>query len=141
MEYKKKQKPRSIPKERAQEQEIKCLKCHLVWSNQCLPYHLQYNIQHYLRQCQMRTVTHLRVKISGPVNLPVGTTIHYVNPPVFSSCLPFTPETVIIDAMFIINTRPLQQTNIVAEYVHFLFNRFTLATTFQSRNTGGSSSV
>ena len=49
-----------------------------------------------------------------------------VNPPIFSLCLPFTPETVIIDAMFIINTRPLWQTNIVAEYAYFfLFNRFT----------------
>jgi len=34
MASKKKRKPRSTPKERVKEQEIKCLKYHLVWSNQ-----------------------------------------------------------------------------------------------------------
>ena len=33
MASKKKRKPKSTPKERAQKQEVKCLKLHLVWSN------------------------------------------------------------------------------------------------------------
>ena len=46
------------------------------------------------------------------------------DPPVFTSSLHFTPEVVIIDAMFIINTRPLRRTKTFADYAYFLFHQF-----------------
>ena len=42
-------------------------------------------------------------------------------PPVFTSLLHSTPEVVIIDAMFIINTRLLCRTKTLADYAYFLF--------------------
>ena len=48
------------------------------------------------------------------------------DPPVFTSSLHFTPEVVIIDAMFIINTRPLRRTKTFADYAYFLFHQFIL---------------
>lgn len=40
--------------------------------------------------------------------------------------LPWVPQVAIIDAMFIVNTRPLRRTKTVAEYAHLLFDRFAL---------------
>ena len=48
------------------------------------------------------------------------------DPPVFTSHLPFAPQIVIIDAMFLLNTRPLRQTNTVSDYTKLLFNQFVL---------------
>ena len=48
------------------------------------------------------------------------------DPPVFTTSLTIIPQAAIIDAMFIINTRPLRQTKTFLEYAHFLFNQFIL---------------
>jgi len=45
-------------------------------------------------------------------------------PPVFTSILTIVPEVVIMDTMFVINTRPLRQTNTFSDYALFLFNQF-----------------
>ena len=45
-------------------------------------------------------------------------------PPVFTSFLLVIPEVVIINVVFIINTRPLPHTNTFSDYVLFLFNQF-----------------
>ena len=38
--------------------------------------------------------------------------------------LPLPPQFVIIDAMFVINTRPLRQTRMFSDYACFLFEQF-----------------
>ena len=43
-----------------------------------------------------------------------------------SSSLAWVPQTVIIDAMFIIHTRPLRRTSNIAEYGKLLFNQYVL---------------
>ena len=48
------------------------------------------------------------------------------DPPVFTYCLPLFPQVVIIDVMFIINTRPLRQTKTILDYTKLLFNQFIL---------------
>jgi len=45
------------------------------------------------------------------------------DPPVFMSITPSICPVVIIDAMFIINTKPLHQTKIFTDYTYFLFNQ------------------
>jgi len=51
---------------------------------------------------------------------------HTTVPPVFTAFLLIIPEVVIIDAMFIINTRPLCRENTFSDYVFFLFNQFVV---------------
>ena len=48
------------------------------------------------------------------------------NPPVFSNSITseFVPQVVIIDAMFLINTKPLRNTKTVSQYTKLLFARF-----------------
>ena len=46
------------------------------------------------------------------------------DPPVFTTTLPLPPQVVIIDAMFVINTRPLRQTRMFSDYACFLFEQF-----------------
>jgi len=41
------------------------------------------------------------------------------DPPVFTSSLPSTFPVIIIDAMFMIHTKPLRLTKTFAEYAHF----------------------
>lgn len=40
--------------------------------------------------------------------------------------LDWIPQTVIVDAMFLINTKPLRRTKNITAYSHLLFNRFVL---------------
>ena len=49
-------------------------------------------------------------------------------PAIITHCLPegWHREVSILDAMFLINTRPLRQTNTIADYARLLFNRFVL---------------
>ena len=47
-------------------------------------------------------------------------------PPVFLSYLPSTPSVVIIDVMFMINTKPLRQMKAFTQYAQFLLNQFIL---------------
>ena len=46
------------------------------------------------------------------------------DPPVFTATLPVTPQAVIIDAMFTINTRPLRLSKTFSDYACFLFEQF-----------------
>jgi len=47
-------------------------------------------------------------------------------PPVFVNVIPWLPQAVIIDAMFLINTTLLRRTKTISEYAKFLFNQFVL---------------
>jgi len=44
-------------------------------------------------------------------------------PPVSTNFLPWTPQVVIIDAMFLINIRPLRRTKTIKDYTLLLFNQ------------------
>ena len=48
------------------------------------------------------------------------------HPPVFIKTLPWLPQVLIVDAMFLVNTRPLRRTKTIEEYAILLFNRFIL---------------
>jgi len=47
-----------------------------------------------------------------------------VQPSVIVSTLPWLPEAIIIDAMFMIHTKPLRRTTTMADYSKFLFHQF-----------------
>ena len=48
------------------------------------------------------------------------------DPPVFMNLLPWVPEVVIIDAMFMINMKPLRRTVTIIDYSKLLFNQYAL---------------
>ena len=132
MTSKKTRKPKGTPKEREANRVIKCLKSlrrRLAWSNHhksSRPSDEQYSVLPSLRAISDEEGNPHKGQKSGWTS-KLASRYHMVNPPVFASCLPFTPESIIVDAMFIINTKPLRQTRMVEEYAHFLFNRFVLS--------------
>ncbi len=46
--------------------------------------------------------------------------------PIIQNESPWIPETVIIDAMYILHTRPMRTCSNIMEYSRYLFNRFVL---------------
>ena len=74
----------------------------------------------------MKMVTHIRqIKVTG---LIIKLQSHYesAEPPVFVNTIPWLPQAVIIDAMFLIITKPLRRNKTISEYAKFLFNQFVL---------------
>ena len=122
------QKTRSTPKEREAKQVITCLRRRLAWlSHNKQPHNVTSEEQY----------SELPRALSDEDGNPhkgnksawtdkLASRFLTADPPVFTSTLPITPQVAIIDAMFIINTRPLRQTKTFLEYAHFLYNQFVL---------------
>ena len=119
-------KPRSTPREREAKQVITCLRRRLAW----LSHHNEQPCDTFEEQ-----YSELPRALSDEDGNPhkgskstwtdkLASRYLTADPPVFTSLSPFTPQVVIIDAMFIINTRPLRRTKTFSEYAHFLFNQF-----------------
>ena len=116
-------KPRSTPRERGAKQVITCLQRRLAWLSHhdkqlCDAFEEQYSESPCALLDEDRN-PHKRSKSTWTDKL--ASRYQTADPPVLS---PFTPQVVIIDAMFIINTRPLRRTKTFSEYAHFLFNQF-----------------
>ena len=127
MNTSKNRKVRSTPKEREQRQVITCLKRHLAWARHNKQPHTAAEEQF----CELpRALSdedgHPHKGSKSTWTDKLASRYQTTVPPVFTSFLPVTPEVVIIDAMFIINTRPLRRTNTFSDYVLFLFNQFVI---------------
>ena len=116
---------RRNPKEQEARQVIKCLRRKLAWSNH---ENLQFNVSEEQYSVLPRAIAdedgnpHKSNKSNWSDKL--SSRYGSADPPVFTSHLPFVPQAVIIDAMFILNTRPLRQTKTISDYTKFLFNQF-----------------
>ena len=119
---------RRNPKEQEQKHLIKCLHCQLTW---CKHSNLQYDTLNGQFSVLPRAIAnedgypHKASKSKWTGKL----TSRYISadPPVFTSYLPLSPQVVIIDAMFIINTRPLRQTKTILHYTKLLCNQSVLS--------------
>ena len=120
-------KTRYTPKEMETKQVNKCLRRHVAW--------LSSNRQ--LQSIQEEQYSELPRALSDEAGHPhrgnkstwtdkLLNRYQMADPPVFLSCLPSTLSVVIIDAMFMLNTKPLHQTKSFTEYTQFLFNQFVL---------------
>ena len=121
------QKTRSTPKEKEAKQVITYLRCRLAW--------FSHNEQpHSVSEEQYSELPRaLADKDDNPYKGnksawtdKLASRYLIADPPVFTTSLTTIPEVAIIDAMFIINTRPLHQTKTFFEYAHILFNRYIL---------------
>ena len=120
-------KTRSTPKEREAKQVITCLRRRLAW--------LSHNEQpHSVSEEQYSELPRALSDEDGNPHKgnksawtdKLASRYLTADPPVFTTSSTIIPQVAIIDAMFIINTRPLRQTKTFLEYAHFLFNQFIL---------------
>ena len=118
---------RRNPKDQESRQVIKCLRRKLAWSNHG---NIQYDESDEQYSVLPRAIAdedgnpHKSSKSNWSDKL--ATRYGSSDPPVFTSHLPFVPQVAIIDAMFMLNTRPLRQTKTLSDYTKFLFNQFAL---------------
>ena len=115
---------RLTPKEQESKQVIKCLRRRLQWCNQNqLPYDSSEEQYSVLPRALANedgyphkgTKSHWTDKLQQRYQL--------TEPRVFMNQVPWVPQTVIIDAMFMINTRPLRRTTTIAGSGHVGFIR------------------
>ena len=120
-----KKRKRITPKEQEDKQIIKCLRQHLVWCQQ--------NGKDY--DCSNEQYSLLPRAIANEDGHPhKANKSHWTNklqsryqsaePSVFVNSLPWVPQAVIVDAMFIINTTPLRRTTTMTDYTKLLFRQF-----------------
>jgi len=108
-------------------QVIKCLRRRLAWCNHN---NTDFNVSNEQYSLLPRAIAdedgnpHKSNKSSWTDKL--SSRYSLANPQVFTSQLPFVPQVVIIDAMFLINMRPLRQTKTITDYTKLLFNQFIL---------------
>ena len=120
----KQKKQRTSTKDRENERVIKCLQHRLAWCNhtgQCFSAEQE---QYSLYPRALSGIPHKSLKSQWTEKLEVRYKTSL--PLVFSNTIinEWVPQTVIIDAMFIINTKLLRNTNTVSQYTKLLFGRF-----------------
>uniref|UniRef100_A0A1X7U8W2 Uncharacterized protein n=1 Tax=Amphimedon queenslandica TaxID=400682 RepID=A0A1X7U8W2_AMPQE len=126
MSVKPKSKKRKTVQERESEKLIKCLQRRLAWANSGLmdsQVYQQYSI--YPRAlCDDSGIPHKSAKCSWTTKLL--TRYQNVMPKVAANDIPteWTPQCVVIDAMFMIHAKPLRSTKTIEDYTKQLFNRF-----------------
>ena len=116
-------------KERESKQVIKCLRRRLAWCNRTkLPYDSSQEQYSVLPRAlaDQDGVPHKSSKSIWTDKLE--SRYKSADPSVVTPHLPegWTPQVAILDAMFLINTRPLRRTKTIAEYAKLLFDRFVL---------------
>jgi len=119
-------KRKGTAKERDDKHLIMCLRRHLVWSNfhkLGSPSEVQYS-EWPRALADEEGNPHKGNKSAWTTKLV--SRYQSADAPILVSHLPFVPHTVIVDAMFLLNTRPLRQTKTFSEYAIFLFNQFIL---------------
>lgn len=126
MSVKPKKKKRKSANERESEKLIKCSQRRLAWANAGLDdeqVYQQYSI-FPCALCDEYGVPHKSAKCSCTNKLT--TRYQTLRPQVFGNELPtdWIPQCVVIDAMFIIYTKPLRSTKTIEDYAKLLFNRF-----------------
>ena len=120
-------KKRMTPQESEAKQVIKCLRRRLQWCNNN---NISFDSEEEQYSILPRALTdedgcpHKSNKSNWTDKLQQC--YQSVEPNVIVSSLPWVPQTAIIDAMFIINTRPLRRTTTISEYVKLLFNQHIL---------------
>ena len=126
MSYLKKNR-RATPKEQEAKQVIKCLRRRLAWCNQS---NVKYDASEEQYSILPRAIAdedgnpHKASKSNWTDKL--HSRYRSTEPPVFTNMIPWLPQSVIIDAMFLINTKPLRRTTTILDYSKFLFNQFVL---------------
>ena len=113
-------KTRSTHKEREAKQVITCLRRRLAWVNHNhQPYAASEEQYSELPRalCDEDGNPHKGTKSAWTDKLFIR--YQKTDPPVFTTTLPLPPQVVIIDAMFVINTRPLRQTRMFSDYACF----------------------
>ena len=116
---------RSTTKERETKQVITCLRQRLAWvSQKNQPYTKSQEQYSELPRalCDEDGNPHKGNKSTWTQKLSIR--YQKADPPVFTATLPVTPQAVIIDAMFTINTKPLRLSKTFSDYACFLFEQF-----------------
>ena len=106
-----------------------CLRRRLAWSNCTGLTYDSSKEQYSLYPRALADECGIRYKASKSIwTDKLRTRYHSTNPPIFLNALPtgWVPQISIIDAMFLINTKPLRNTKSICDYTKFLFNRFVL---------------
>ena len=114
-------KRKGTAKERDDKHLIMCLRRHLVWSNYHKlgsPSEVQYS-EWPRALADEEGNPHKGNKSAWTTKLV--SRYQSADAPILVSHLPFVPHTVIVDAMFLLNTRPLRQTNMQSSFLISLF--------------------
>ena len=120
-------KRKSKQKEKEAKQVIKCLRKRLTWYNQTkLPYDPS-NEQYSVLPRALADEDGNPHKGSKRIwSEKLESRYQSIHLPVFIKTVPWLPQVDIVDAMFLVNTRPLRRTKTIEEYAILLFNRFIL---------------
>ena len=112
-----KKRKRLTPKEQENKQIIKCLQRHLVW---CQQNRKDFDFSNEQYSLLPRAIAdedgHPHKANKSHWTNKLQSQYQSVEPPVFVNSLPWVPQAVIIDAMFIINTTPLRRTTTMTLY-------------------------
>ena len=114
-------------KEKEAKQVITCLRKRLVWCNHTkLPY--DQSLEQYSIMPRALADEDGNPHKGNKSNWSDKLESRYksTTPTVFTNTLALVPQAVIIDVMFIINTKPLRRTKTFVDYATLLFNRFVL---------------
>ena len=121
-----KREKRTTSKEQEAKQVIKCLKKQLAWCNQS---NVTYDSSEEQYSILPRAIADEDGKPhkANESNWTIKLQSHYesAKPPVFINIIPWSPQAVITEAMFLIIIKPLRR-NIKLEYAKFLLNQFVL---------------
>ena len=120
-------KKRMTPKEQEAKQVIKCLRRRLQWCNEnCMSFDSgeeQYSI---LPRALADEDGYPHKSNKSHWTEKLQHRYQSAQPGVIVSSLPWLPEAVIIDAMFMIHTKPLRRTTTMADYIKFLYHQYVL---------------
>ena len=118
---------RMTPKEQESKQVIKCLRWRLHWCNKN---QISFDSSEEQYSVLPRALAdedgypHKASKSHWTDKLQQC--YQFTEPMVFMNHLPWVPQTVIIDAMFMINTKPLRRTMTIADYGKLVFHQYSL---------------
>jgi len=118
-------KKRMTPKEQEAKQVIKCLRCRLQWCNEN---RMSFDTSEEQYSILPRALPnedgcpHKFNKSSWTEKLQQR--YELAEAKVITNSLPWVPQAIIIDAMFLTNTKPLRRTSTITEYGKLLFNQY-----------------
>ncbi len=122
-------KQRVSHKERELKQVTKCLRRRLAWCNRTnLPYDATYEQYSLLPRALADQDGNPHKSSKSTWTDKLERRYQSAQPSVITSHLPqgWSPQITILDAMFLINTKPLRRTKTLSDYAQLLFNRFVL---------------
>ena len=120
-------KKRMTPKEQEAKQVIKCLRHRLQWCNEnCVPFDFGEEQYSMLPRALADEDGYPHKSNKSHWTEKLHHRYQSAQPSIIVSSLPWLPQVVIIDAMYMIYTKPLRRTTTMADYSKFLYHQYVI---------------